>query len=169
MIHQIIKDFEEQKSVIKLGCKVCNEVFHKPVLSNGEIVCQGCKRTIKSDEVKALNHRVDDFGLWVPYFGQWRLKDRYDILLTDGRVILQTYPNGGSFSNWNGQINPGVTEQRFEDNDVVMIRMVPDDELVEEFMFKGKERIKRNKEMFNRSFPKEGEMVRIDGELVRLI
>lgn len=142
---------------ILLACKDCGHPFELYSSDTNAIECTHCKRDpIVVSGTFRLNHGVEDYGKWVPYLGQWRFKDRYDVLLKDGNVILQTYPNGGSFSpmNANRLGQAFAATRRIEDNEVLMIRLVPDDEIVEKYHFSGKERVERNQSYFGDVVPK---------------
>jgi hypothetical protein len=96
-----------------------------------------------------MNHHPAYPGIWVPYNG-WRLKDRYDIKLKTGEVWEYYYPNGGSFSKIGKHDGP----YRVEDDEIAEIRLVPDEELWEEYWFSGKERLDRNMRYFGGAVPK---------------
>jgi hypothetical protein len=96
------------------------------------------------------NHLPTDYGIWVPFTG-FRFKDLYDIQLHDGSIIKSCRPNADVWTSWTDQTQHPRTE--FHDSEVAMVRLIPDDEVVEEYHFSGEYRIKRNSEMFG--FPYE--------------
>lgn len=95
-----------------------------------------------------MNHHPAYPGIWVPYTG-WRMKDRYDIKLKTGEVWQYYYPNGGSFSKFGKHDGPS----RVEDDEIAEIRFIPDEELTEEYWFRGKDRMDRNRRYFGDVFP----------------
>jgi len=96
-----------------------------------------------------MNHHPAHPGIWVPYTG-WRLKDRYDIKLKTGEVWRYYYPNGGSFAKWTSD-HEGP--DRVEDDEIAEIRQMLDEEITEEYYFKGKDRLDRNVKMFGDVLP----------------
>ncbi len=155
---------QEKKDLMLLACKCCQTILPGAYSNTTSLVCPYCSRDLfeQPDVHIKMNHGVNDYGKWVPYVGKWRFKDRYDILLKDGTIIKQTYPNGGSFHNMNPQINPDVKLSRIEDEDVLMIRLVPDEEIVEKYHFTGDYRAERNKEYFGDAVPKSEDYCVID-------
>lgn len=94
-------------------------------------------------------HKPDSFGVWV-YYNGWRFKDHYDILLSNGRVLRNMYPNADA---WSG------AGEGIKDEHVRAIRLQPTNELPR-WMYDPKEerieevtnyRVKRNAEMFGDS------------------
>lgn len=156
---------QEKKNLILLGCKCCQTIFPGAFSDTDSLVCPYCARDVMTEpgvHIK-MNHGIRDYGKWVPYVGKWRFKDRYDILLKDGTIIKQVYPNGGSFHNMNPQINPDIKISRVEDGEVLMIRLVPDEEIVEKYHFTGDYRAQRNEEYFGDAVPKDSDLHVIDG------
>lgn len=97
-----------------------------------------------------MNHHPAYPGIWVP-FRSYRMKDRYDIKLKTGEIYRYYYPNGGSFAKWTAAHDG---PDRVEDDEIAEIRLLPDDELTEQYFHRGAERIERNLRMFGDVIPK---------------
>jgi hypothetical protein len=102
---------------------------------------------------EGMNHHPAYPGIWVPY-NNWRLKDRYDIQLKNGERWSYYYPNGNSFAKWTEHDGP----DRVEDDEVAMVRLIPDEEITEKYHFKGKDRLERNVKMFGNALPQVEEL-----------
>jgi len=103
---------------------------------------------------EGMNHHPAYPGIWVAY-NNWRLKDRYDIQLKNGERWQYYFPNGGSFAKWT-DAHDGP--QRVEDDEIAMIRLIPDEEITEKYHFKGKDRLERNVKMFGNALPEVEEL-----------
>ncbi|EBV8434171.1 hypothetical protein AVA65_07965 [Salmonella enterica subsp. enterica serovar Minnesota] len=149
----------EQAKFIQLVCKQCHARL--PLVDVSTAYQCSCGAEIQPD---GLNHRAEDYGRWVSYLGKWRCKDNYQILLKDGRIIDYCYPNGGSWYVKDPKRNPEGTEHRFEDNDVVAIRQIPDNEIHNRFEFSGKCRLERNVDYFGDAFPTQDRVINLAGQ-----
>ena len=89
-----------------------------------------------------INYNTFVTGVWIPYNG-WRVKSLHDIKLHDGTILTQMRPNADSWSGSGG---------RFEDDQVVAIRVVPDEERGK-YEYTGKSRIDRDLRYFGHSIP----------------
>ena len=98
--------------------------------------------------LEGMNHHPEHMGHWVPFNG-WRMKDRYDLRLKNGEEHKYYYPNACAWSKFGEHDGPS----RVEDDEVAMIRQVPDDECHEKYFFSGQERIKRNLSSFGDAVP----------------
>lgn len=144
---------------IQLVCKACRKPLPL-VLDNAKYDCD-CGRTITSD---GLNHREEDYGRWVSYLGTWRCKDNYQILLKDGRIVDYCYPNGESWFVQTPNHQEDVTEHQFKDQDVLAIRLMPDNELRSKYEYRGKPRLDRNIDYFGDSFPTKERVIDLNGQ-----
>lgn len=161
---KVIQPSLNKDNTIFHACKDCDTPFKMTLSSSESITCEGCGRTVEVAGNFRINHGLKAYGMWVPYLGQWRFKDRYDILLNTGEIILQTYPNGGSFAGMNCcELQPEVQERRWEDNEVLMVRLVPDEEIVEKYHFSGDERVDRNADYFGDAIPLDEDFKEING------
>ncbi|AHI60203.1 hypothetical protein Ea357_053 [Erwinia phage Ea35-70] len=97
-----------------------------------------------------MNHHPAHPGIWVP-FESYRLKDYYDIKLKTGEVYKCWYPNATAWSP-RGELVEGQPG-RVEDDDVVEIRLLPDEEITDRYWFKGEDRLKRNIDFFGDVLP----------------
>lgn len=89
-----------------------------------------------------INYNTFVTGVWIPYNG-WRVKSLHDIKLHDGTILTQMQPNACAWSGVGG---------RFEDVQVVAIRVVPDEERGK-YEYIGKSRIDRDLRYFGHSIP----------------
>lgn len=97
---------------------------------------------------EGMNHHPEYMGIWVPY-NSWRMKDRYDLRLKNGEEHKCYYPNANAWSKMAEHDGPG----RVTDEEVAMVRQVPDDELKDDYFFSGEARIKRNLDSFGDVMP----------------
>jgi len=98
--------------------------------------------------LEGMNHHPEHMGHWVPFNG-WRMKDRYDLQLKNGEIHKYYYPNACAWSKFGEHDGPS----RVTDDEVAMIRQVPDEECTEKYFFSGQERIKRNLQSFGDAVP----------------
>lgn len=98
--------------------------------------------------LEGMNHHPEHMGVWVPFNG-WRMKDRYDLRLKNGEEHKYYYPNACAWSKFADHDGPS----RIEDDEVAMVRQVPDEEITEQHFFSGQERIKRNLQSFGDAVP----------------
>lgn len=89
-----------------------------------------------------INYNTFVTGVWIPYNG-WRVKSLHDIKLHDGTILKQMQPNACA---WFGSAG------RVEDDQVVAIRVVPDEERGK-YEYTGKSRIERDLRYFGHSIP----------------
>ena len=89
-----------------------------------------------------INYNTFVTGVWVPYNG-WRVKSLHDIKLHDGTILTQMRPNADAWSGSGGRV---------KDDQVVAIRVVPDNERGE-YEYTGKSRIERDLRYFGHSIP----------------
>ena len=89
-----------------------------------------------------INYNTFVTGVWIPYNG-WRVKSLHDIKLHDGTILTQMSPNADAWSGSGGRV---------KDNQVVAIRVVPDNERGE-YEYTGKSRIERDLRYFGHSIP----------------
>lgn len=89
-----------------------------------------------------INYNTFVTGVWIPYNG-WRVKSLHDIKLHDGTILTQMRPNADAWSGSGGRV---------KDNQVVAIRVVPDNERGE-YEYTGKSRIERDLRYFGHSIP----------------
>ena len=89
-----------------------------------------------------INYNTFITGVWIPYNG-WRVKSLHDIKLHDGTILPQMRPNADAWSGSGG---------RFEDDQVVAIRVVPDEERGK-YEYTGKSRIERDLRYFGHVIP----------------
>lgn len=103
--------------------------------------------------LEGMNHHPAHMGIWVPFNG-WRMKDRYDLQLKNGEIHKYYYPNACAWTKFADHDGPS----RVEDDDVAMVRQVPEDEITEQYFFTGEERLKRNLQSFGDAVPDVYEM-----------
>lgn len=89
-----------------------------------------------------INYNTFVTGVWIPYNG-WRVKSLHDIKLHDGTILTQMSPNADAWSGSGGRV---------KDDQVVAIRVVPDNERGE-YEYTGKSRIERDLRYFGHSIP----------------
>ena len=89
-----------------------------------------------------INYNTFVTGVWIPYNG-WRVKSLHDIKLHDGTILTQMRPNADAWSGSGGRV---------KDDQVVAIRVVPDNERGE-YEYTGKSRIERDLRYFGHSIP----------------
>ena len=89
-----------------------------------------------------INYNTFVTGVWIPYNG-WRVKSLHDIKLHDGAILTQMSPNADAWSGSGGRV---------KDDQVVAIRVVPDNERGE-YEYTGKSRIERDLRYFGHSIP----------------
>ena len=147
----------EQSKFIQLVCKECHHPVPLVDVSR-DYICPHCQTKIDPD---GLNHRVEDYGRWVSYLGKFRCKDNYQLLLRDGRIINQCYPNGGMWVVSDPKLK--ITEE-FSDDDVVAIRLIPDNEIKTKTGMKGKIRLERNVVYCGPDFPKRNRVFDLNGQ-----
>lgn len=141
---------------IQLACKACSTPLVLIESTKQTHTCQ-CGREISADWCE-LNHRATDYGRWTSYFGRGRCKDHYDLLLNDGSLVRNCYPSGGSFAVVN------TTPQRnISDDEVLMIRLIPDNELPRGLALRGRVRENRNIEYNGDAFPRKERVTAING------
>lgn len=98
--------------------------------------------------LEGMNHHPEHMGHWVRY-NRWRMKDRYDLQLHNGEIHEYYYPNANAWSKFGNHDGP----QNVTDDEVAMVRQVPDDECNEKYFFSGRERIDRNISSFGDALP----------------
>lgn len=101
-----------------------------------------------------FNHRPEpEFqGIWYPYNGS-RLKDCYDLKLTDGRIVHGYYPNACA---WYPRHNDDTAGREcYYDDQVAEIRLMTDEEIETrcQFGFTGQDRLERNLSYFGDVLP----------------
>jgi hypothetical protein len=89
-----------------------------------------------------INYNTFVTGVWIPYNG-WRVKSLHDIKLPDGTILTQMRPNADAWSGSGGRV---------KDDQVVAIRVVPDEERGE-YEYTGDLRIERDIHYFGHSIP----------------
>lgn len=147
----------EQSKFIQLVCKEC----HQPIpLADVSLkyTCEKCGTVINPE---GLNHRAEDYGRWVSYLGKGRCKDNYQLLLRDGRIINYAYPNG---IKWGVRRVGEDHGKEFSDDDVVAIRLMPDNELARNGELRGRIRLERNVEYNGPDFPKRNRVFDLNGQ-----
>lgn len=150
----------EQAKFIQLVCKACRAPL--PLVDVSKVYQCQCGTEIQPD---GLNHRAEDYGRWVSYLGTWRCKDNYQILLKDGQIIDYVYPNGGSWYPVTDAAHKAAKpEGRYLDEEVLAIRLVPDNELKSRFEFTGKQRLERNVDYFGDAFPTQDRVINLNGQ-----
>lgn len=147
---------------IQLACKACLTPLVLIESKLQSYTCQ-CGREISADSCE-LNHRATDYGRWTSYFGRGRCKDHYDLLLKDGSLVRHCYPNGGSFGIVNMELQRDIKTRRdIRDEEVLMIRLIPDNELPRGPVLRGRVRENRNIEYNGDAFPRKERVTAING------
>lgn len=136
--------------ILWFKCKECGFALALDSTKAKSFMCLDCGRRVPVEDFTKINHPPELYGSWVSFYGQKVFKDRYDILMRDGSIIKQVIPGDGYFTAINAYALGQQTAQRvYQFDDVLMVRLVPDDELVEKFVFRGVERLYRNRKQGN--------------------